>query len=257
MVSMEQVKELRDRTGVSVMQCQKALVEAEGDMEKAIIILKKQSGATAAKKAGRDALAGVIVAKKVGNKVVALTLNCETDFVAKNTDFLTLANTLLDKAIESGVPAAETVAAELVPLAVQKIGENIKLGSITEKTTDGVLGVYIHNGQMGTIVELSGGDDALAKDIAMHVTAMKPEYTTMEEIPAEAIASVKEVFAKEVDATKPADIQEKILAGKIDSYLRERVLLEQGFFKDTAIKVKDIISKAGATVKSVTKLDIA
>ena len=110
---------------------------------------------------------------------------------------------------------------------------------------------------MGTIVELSGGDEALAKNIAMHVTAMKPEYTTMEEIPAEAIASVKGVFAKEVDTTKPADIQEKILAGKIDSYLRERVLLEQGFFKDTAVKVKDIITKAGATVKSVTKLDIA
>lgn len=255
-ITTEQVKELRDRTGISVMQCRKALEEAEGDMEKAIVILKKQAGAVAAKKGGREALAGIIVAKKVASKVVALTLNCETDFVAKNADFLTLANTLLETAVTSGKDAAEKQAAELIPEAVQKIGENIKLGSVTEKSGGGIFGVYIHDGKLGTIVELKGGDEAIAKDIAMHVTAMKPEYTTMEEVPADAAANAKEVFAKEVDTTKPADMQEKILAGKTDAYFRERVLLEQGFFKDTSIKVKDVLSKSGATVVSVTKLEL-
>ena len=251
-ITTEQVKELRDRTGISVMQCRKALEEAGGDMEKAIMILKKQSGIAAAKKGDRLAEAGLIVAKKGDqngqHKAVALVLNCETDFVGKNDDFVNLAKALLEKAWADGKAAMETASAEMIAPVIQKVGENIKLGTVTEISSSNNLGLYIHDGKLGTIVEIKGGDEALAKDIAMHIAAMKPEFKTREEVPAETVEQFKEIAAKEVDTTKPADIQEKILAGKIESYFKDRTLMDQGFFKDTDKKVSDILKTAGAEV---------
>ncbi|MBP7831560.1 MAG: translation elongation factor Ts [Candidatus Pacebacteria bacterium] len=255
-ITTEQVKELRDRTGISVMQCRKALEEAAGDMEKAIMILKKQSGVAAAKKGDREASAGLIVAKKEGNKAIALTLNCETDFVGKNDDFIALAKALLEKAWSEGKAAMEAAAPEMIAPVIQKIGENIKLGTVTEVESANNLGLYVHDGKLGTIVEIKGGDEALAKDLAMHISAMKPEYKTREEVPAETVAQFKEIAAKEVDTSKPADIQEKILAGKIDAYFKERTLMDQPFFKDTDKKISDVLKSGGAELVNYTSLSL-
>lgn len=255
-ISTEQVKELRDRTGISVMQCQKALTEAGGDMEKAIMILKKQSGIAAAKKGDRMTEAGLIVAKKENGKAVAITLNCETDFVAKNEDFINLANSILSKAWDDGVSSLESSTEEMISPVIQKIGENIKLGNAQEIKTDGNVGVYIHDGKLGTIVELKGGDETLAKDIAMQIVAMKPEFLKREDVPAETIAQFKEIAAKEVDTSKPVDIQEKILSGKIDAYFKERTLMEQEFFKDTSKKVSDILKASNAEVVKYIPLSV-
>ncbi len=256
-ITTEQVKELRDRTGISVMQCRKALEEAAGDMEMAITILKKQSGLAAAKKGDRTAEAGLIVAKKEGNKIVALTLNCETDFVAKNDDFITLAKALLEKAWSDGAAAAESAATDMIAPIIQKIGENIKLGSIKETVSENTLGLYVHDGKLGTITEIKGGDDVLAKDLAMHIAAMKPEFMTRDAVPAETVAQVKEIATKEVDTSKSADIQEKILTGKIDAYFKERTLMDQPFFKDDSKTIAQVLKEHGAEIVSYTQLSLA
>jgi elongation factor Ts len=255
-ITTDQVKDLRERTGISVMQCRKALEEAGGDMEKAIMILKKQSGIAAAKKGDREASAGLIVAKKEGGKAIALTLNCETDFVAKNDDFIALSKAMLEKAWTDGKDALVAAAPEMISPIIQKIGENIKLGTVTEVNSANNVGVYVHDGKLGTIVEIKGGDEALAKDIAMHIAAMKPEFKTREEVPAETVAQFKEIAAKEVDTSKPADIQEKILAGKIDAYFKERTLMDQEFFKDTSVKISDVLKKSSAELVTYTQLSL-
>ncbi len=259
-ITTDQVKELRDRTSISVMQCRKALEEAGGDMEKAIMILKKQSGAQAAKKGDRTAEAGLIVGKKGDadgkHKAVALVLNCETDFVAKNDDFVNLAKAMLEKAWNDGKSALETSAPEMIAEVIQKTGENIKLGSITEVISENNLGLYVHDGKLGAIVEIKGGDEALAKDIAMHISAMKPEFLTRAEVPNETVEQFKEIAIKEVDTTKPAEMQEKILTGKIDAYFRDRTLLDQEFFKDTSKKVADILKTASAEVVKYIPLSL-
>src|SRR3989338_2747961 len=182
MITTQQLKELRDATGISVMQCKKALEEAGGDMEKALMILKKKSSDVAAKKADRDVADGVVVIKKDGNRAVIVVLRCETDFVAKNDDFLATINTLADTALASGVQKAEEASSELINTLIQKIGENIKLGEI-EVIEGNILGAYVHNGKSAVVVNLSGGDETLAKDIALHVAAMKPEYLKKDDIP--------------------------------------------------------------------------
>lgn len=231
-ITMDQIKELRESTGISVMQCKKALEEAGGDMEKALMILRKKSGDAAIKKSDRDASDGVVVIKNENGKAVMLVLNCETDFVAKNEDFTNLANALATLAIEEGVEALGSKAQDLISPVVQKVGENIKLGDV-QVVEGGVLGSYVHSGKTGVVVKLSSGEETLAKDIAMHIAAMKPTYITKEEIPAEAVSMATELFQKEVDESdKPADIKQKMLEGKIATYFKEQTLLDQPFIKN-------------------------
>ncbi len=231
-ITTEQVKELRDATGVSVMQCRKALEEAGGDMEKAIILLRKKGSEIADKKADRTAADGLIVARTDGTRALTLILNCETDFVAKNDDFIALANKLADIAWESGADAAREQSQTLINDVVLKIGENIKLGEITEVTGDTV-GVYTHHtGKAAAIAILTGGSADVAKDIAMHAAAMKPRYTHVSEISDADRAQVMDVLKAEVDATdKPEDMKAKIMEGKIASYFKEQTLVDQPFFK--------------------------
>ena len=248
-ITTEQVKELRDKTGISVMQCKKALEEAGGDMEKALMILKKKSGDIAAKKSDRVATDGLVVIKKNGNKAIAVVLNCETDFVSKNEDFVNLANAIADKAVAEGAPAAKSAAADMISPVVQKIGENIQLAEVSE--IEGTnLGAYIHGGKKGVIVALSGGDEALAKDIAMHVAAMNPKYTTMDDVPEEDRKMAVEIFSKEVEESgKPEEIKQKILKGKIDSYFKEQTLLEQPFIKNPDMTIGNLLKTGGAEIK--------
>jgi len=248
-MSIELIKQMRDATGLSVMQCKKALEEAGGDMEKAMILLKKKSSDAAAKKADRETGAGLVTAIQKDGKVCVLTLNCETDFVAKNDDFITLADTVANHALENGVEETKASSKEIIDPVIQKIGENIQLGKL-DMIEGKVLGTYVHNGVIGVAVALEGGDESLAKDIAMHISAMRPSYTNKEDIPAETVAKAKETFAEEVDSSKPEDIQAKILEGKIDSYFKEQTLTEQVFIKDPSKTIKQLLSEKGATLTS-------
>ncbi|MBI3306123.1 translation elongation factor Ts [Candidatus Nomurabacteria bacterium] len=179
-ITTEQIKELRDATGISVMQCKRALEEAEGDQKKALAILKKVSSDIAEKKGGRVALDGAVMIKKSGKKAVLVSLHCETDFVSRNADFLKLLSDLADLALEKmsaqGGPALgwKKEAKDMIDPVIQKTGENIQLGEVYEASGD-VLGDYVHNSKIAVIVSLSGGNTELAKDVAMHVAAMQSE----------------------------------------------------------------------------------
>ncbi len=231
------------------MQCSKALEETGGDMEKALIILRKKGAEVAEKKSDRTASDGLVVTKAEGGRALTLILNCETDFVAKNADFVTLAQTLLDIAWNDGADAAREQAPALINDVVLKIGENIQLGSIEEVTGENV-GVYTHHtGKSGAVVALTGGTTEVAKDIAMHVAAMKPQFLSADEIDAAAKATAMEVFKKEVDESdKPEDMKAKILDGKIASYFKEQTLLDQPFFKSPEKTIGALAKEAGATI---------
>lgn len=249
-ITTEQVKELRDATGVSVMQCRKALEEAAGDMEKAMIILRKKGSEVAEKKSDRAANDGRIIIKQDAGRAVVLTLYCETDFVAQNADFVTLAQTLVDIAWTDGAEKAKEQAPALINDVVLKIGENIQLGAIDE-LSGGVIGTYTHfNGKNAAVVVLEGGSTEVAKDIAMHVSAMKPSYLAATDINEHDRASVIEVLQKEVDESdKPAEIKAKMLEGKIAGYFKEQTLLDQPFFKEPEHTIGAYVAKHGGSVK--------
>jgi len=250
-ITTEQVKELRDSTGISVMQCKRALEEAEGDIKKALAILKKTSSDIALKKVGREIKAGRVSIKADNKKAVLVSLGCETDFVAKNEDFVVLLENLSNLAIENGIEKMKVDAKKMIDPVIQKTGENIQLGVAYEVNGD-VLGNYVHNNKTGVIVSLIGGNTDLAKDIAMHITAMKPEYISQNEIPEDIKNTMREVFEKEIAGVdKPADIKEKMLLGKMTTYFKEKTLLDQAFIKDGEQTVGKLLEKAGAKVKEV------
>lgn len=249
-ITAELVKELRDSTGVSVMQCKNALEEAEGDMEKALIILKKKSSSIAMKKADRTASDGVIVVKDNANKALLLTLHSETDFVAKNSDFVTLANELVNLAWNEGIKAMKAKSLDIINPIVQKVGEKIELGKV-EIVEGTVLGSYVHGGKSAVIVSLTGGTPELAKDVAMHIAAMKPAFTKAEDITEEDQAKVIEVFEKEVaESDKPEEIKKKMLEGKISTYFKEQTLMDQPFIKNGDVTVGNLLKQNGATLVS-------
>lgn len=247
-ITTELVKELRDQTGISIMQCKSALEEAGGDMEKALLVLKKKASGIALKKSDRDAKDGIIVVKETGGKSVLVTLHCETDFVAKNEDFVNLAQSLVDMAIEKGVDAMKEESSAMINEVIQKVGEKIELGNVSE-TSGETLGSYVHNGKNAVIVSLSGGESSLARDIAMHIAAMNPSFLTRDEIDEDTKSKTKEIFQKEVDESdKPADIKAKILEGKIDTYFKEQTLVDQSFVKDPSLTVGDLLAKNNAKI---------
>ncbi len=255
-ITTELVKELRDSTGVSIMQCKRALEEAEGDMEKALLILKKKSSDIAMKKADRDAHEGIIVVVGDDKKTVLLTLHCETDFVAKNSDFTTLAQNLAEKALKEGVENINEASLPMINEIVQKVGEKIELGKV-ELYEGNTIGNYVHAGKSAVIVSLEGGDKDLAKDIAMHIAAMKPAYTTREEVKEEEVNKVKELFAKEVDESgKPEDIKAKMLQGKIDTYFKEQTLVDQPFVKNPDITIGNLLLQKGAKLLKFSRESI-
>jgi elongation factor Ts len=255
-ITTELIKELRDATGVSVMQCKRALEEAEGDMKKALAILKKTSADIAMKKADRAAKDGAIVVKAANGKAVLVTLHCETDFVAKNSDFTNLLSTLADIALTSGIDKMKSEAKDLIDPVIQKTGENIQLGE-SYLVEGAVLGSYVHNGKSAVIVSLDGGTPELAKDVAMHIAAMKPEYMSAYQITDEAKNIVMEISKKEVEASgKPEEVKKKMLDGKISTYFKERTLLEQPFIKNSDETVGKLLENAKAKVKEVKRYSI-
>lgn len=230
-ITTEQVKELRDATGISVMQCKRALEEALGNMEKALAILKKTSSDIALKKADRSLNSGSVAIKNENNKAVLVSLLCETDFVAKNDDFTNLLSKLTEKAFADGLEKMKIESKEMIDAIIQKTGENVQLGD-TYEISGNVLGSYVHNNKIGVIVSLEGGTSELARDIAMHITAMKPEYITDAEITDKTKKTMQEIFEKEVASIdKPAEIKAKMLSGKMATYFKEKTLLDQTFIK--------------------------
>ncbi len=255
-ITTELIKELRDATGISVMQCKRALEEAEGDMTKALAILKKTSSDIALKKMDRTAADGAVMIKEAGNKSVLLALHCETDFVSKNEDFTTLLSKLVDLALEKGMDEMKAMSKDLIDPIIQKTGEKIELGEgyVVEGP---VLGNYVHNNKIGIIVSLEGGDKDLARDIAMHIAAMKPEYITRDEINAEATKLITEIFEKEVASIdKPEEIKKKMLEGKINTYFKEKTLLEQAFIKNGDETISQLLDKNKAKIKEVKRYSI-
>ncbi|MFA5791832.1 MAG: translation elongation factor Ts [Candidatus Paceibacterota bacterium] len=255
-INTEQVKELRDATGISVMQCKHALEEASGDMKKALAILKKTSSDIALKKVNREIKAGGVSIKTTDKKAVLVSLGCETDFVAKNEDFTTLLENLTKGALTDGVEKMKALAKEMIDPVIQKTGENIQLGDVYEVSGD-IIGNYVHNNKVGVIVSLEGGSVELAKDIAMHIVAMKPEYISSEEIPEDIKTTMKEVFEKEIaNINKPAEIKEKMLLGKMSTYFKEKTLLDQLFIKDGEQTIGQLLEKTKAKIKEVKRCSI-
>lgn len=250
-ITTEQVKELRDKTSVSVMQCRKALEEAEGDMEKAIILLRKKGSEMAEKKSDRSASDGRIFIKQDGSRAVVLTLYCETDFVAQNEGFMACGQAIVENAWTDGAEKATEIAPGLINEAVLKTGENIQLGTIEEHKGD-VVGSYTHfTGKTAVVVVLKGGDVDVAKDIAMHISAMKPTYLQSSDIKEGDREAVIEVLKKEVDESgKPEDIKAKMMEGKISGYFKEQTLLDQSFFKNPEMTIEKFLSGKGAEVVS-------
>lgn len=258
-ITTEQIKELRDATGISVMQCKRALEEASGDMKKALAILKKTSSDIALKKVNREVKDGRVSIKTEEGKAVLVSLHCETDFVAKNEDFIKLLDKLTDEALKDGVEKMKINAKEMINPVIQKTGENIQLGDIYE-VEGNVLGNYVHNNKIGVIVSLEGGNIEFAKDIAMHITAMKPEYITPEEINEDTIKTMREIFEKEIaGVNKPEEIKKKMLDGKMATYFKERTLLDQTFIKATENgdeTVGKLLERNKAKIKAVKRYSI-
>jgi elongation factor Ts len=255
-ITTELIKELRDATGISVMQCKRALEEAEGDMKKALAILKKTSSDIALKKADRAANDGAVTIKEGNGKSVLVALRCETDFVSRNEDFTTLLSKLGDIALTNGVEKMKEGAKDMIDPVIQKTGENIGLGEAYEVVGD-VRGNYNHNNKIAVVVSLEGGNAELAKDIAMHIAAMKPEYIDRSEVTEEAQNLITEVFQKEVaNVDKPEEIKKKMLEGKIATYFKEKTLLDQPFIKNPEETIAKLLEKNKAKIKEVKRYSI-
>jgi elongation factor Ts len=249
-ITTELVKELRDQTGVSVMQCKNALEEAEGNMEKALIILKNKSKGIAVKKAERQIKDGTIVILEEENRALLLILGAETDFVSKHEDFISLANQLAQLALKEGLEKMNKDSSDLINPVIQKFGEKIEIGKVIEIKGE-TLGTYVHGNKNGVIVSLEGSDQKLARDLAMHIAAMKPIYLTSQDITQEEKDKVKEVFIKELsESDKPEEIKNKILEGKLDSYFKEQTLVDQFFIKNPDLTIKNLLDNVQAKVIS-------
>ena len=260
-ISASMVKELRERTGLGMMECKKALVEADGNLELAIENLRKSSGMKAAKKAGRVAADGVVRVEVNGSQGTLLEVNSETDFVARDDNFSAFADKVIAKASLAGSTDVGTLMEggleDARSALVQKIGENITVRRI-EKISASVVGVYVHsNEKIGVMIGLDGGSQELAKDIAMHVAASSPMVVNPDDVDPGVIEKEKEIFAAQAESSgKPAEIIEKMVGGRIRKFLAEISLVEQPFVKDPDQTVGQLVEAAGARVTGMVRFEV-
>ena len=260
-VTAAMVKELRELTGLGMMECKKALSEADGDMKKAEELLRIKSGAKASKAADRVAAEGVIglfVAPDASSAAL-VEVNCETDFVAKNDDFRAFANDVArivgaddpaDVAALSNktLPSGETVEAKRVAL-VQKIGENMTIRRFARRQATGRIASYVHGTRIGVLVDVTGGNETLGKDLAMHIAASKPLAVSKEQVPADVVEKERTIAAaRAAESGKPANIVEKMVEGSVAKFLKEVTLLGQPFVKDDKQTVEQLLKGKNATV---------
>ena len=259
------VKELRERTGAGMLDCKKALVETDGDIELAIENMRKSGQAKAAKKAGRIAAEGVILTKVEAGKATMLELNCETDFVARDEGFLAFGNKLLDVAFENNLNdiealnAAEVeggVVSEVRDALVAKIGENISPRRVLTVEGDN-LGAYVHGGRIGVVALLTGGEEELAKDVAMHVAASSPQFVKPEQVPAEVVEKEKAIQIEiAMQSGKPAEIAEKMVVGRMKKFTGEISLTGQPFVKDPSVSVGELLKSNSADVVNFVRFEV-
>ena len=265
------VKELRERTGAGMMDCKKALQAADGDIEKAIEDMRKSGMVKAAKKAGRVAAEGLVVIKQNSetSQVVIAEINSETDFVAKDDSFkgfcdqvatCILADQPADIDTLMGCTVADSgqTVEEMRQQLVAKIGENTSVRRFSQlDSATGVLGSYLHGVRIGVIVELEGGDEALAKDIAMHIAASNPVCIAEEDVPKDLLDKEREILiAQAQESGKPQEIIEKMIGGRINKFLKEITLSGQPFVKDPDQTVAKLLESAGATVKNFIRYEV-
>ena len=269
-ITAAQVKELREMTGLGMMECKQALTEADGDQDAAIDILRKKAGAKVDKKAARIAADGAIAiaVSDDGKKGVIVEVNSETDFVAKGDEFLgfsaDIAKCILDNNpsdIEAlmgmASPSGSGTIAETREALVSKLGENMNIRRFDRFETTGLIGSYVHGRKIGVIVVLEGGDEALAKDIAMHVAASRPQFVNKDEVPEEVVAKEKEILIEQAKQEgKPADIVEKMVVGRVNKFLNEICLLGQPFVKDPDQTVEQLLKSAGAKVNGFVRFEV-
>jgi elongation factor Ts len=262
------VKELRERTGAGMMECKKALVETNGDLDTAIEFLRKSGLAQADKKASRIAADGqvMLVSNDDNTEAVLVEINSETDFVAKDANFLAFAKAVAGNALASGATEVEALMAtdldgsslEVARQAlIAKIGENIQVRRIARMTANGTIGAYVHGGRIGVMVEIAGGDAGLARDIAMHIAALNPEYIDVDDVPADVLDKEKQfLISQAADSGKPADIIEKMVSGRMRKHLAGITLLGQPFVKDGDVTVAKLLEQNGASVKAFTRVEV-
>ncbi|MEH6469615.1 MAG: translation elongation factor Ts [Halopseudomonas sp.] len=262
-ISASMVKELRERTALGMLECKKALVAADGDIELAIENLRKSSGMKAAKKAGRTAADGVVAAKVAddGSFGVLVEVNTETDFAARDESYLSFVNAVTEAAFAAKqTDVAALMAGDLEAARealVQKIGENIGVRRI-ELVEGATVGAYVHsNNRIGVLVALSGGEVEVAKDVAMHVAAVNPRVVNAEDMPEDVLAKEKEIILAQPDmASKPAEIAEKMVGGRIKKFLAENSLVAQAFVKNPELSIGQLVKNAGADVVSFTRFEV-
>lgn len=262
-ISASMVKELRDRTGLGMMECKRALTEAGGDIEVAIEDLRKSSGMKAAKKAGRTAAEGTVAIKLADDNSVGVLLevNSETDFVARDQNFLGFVGTVIDAVFETKNTDIESLMSGALETQrealVQKIGENISVrrATIVEgKNVDG----YVHsNGKIAVLVNLTAGDSVLAKDVAMHVAAVNPQVAKPEDMDAALLEKERAIYvAQAEDSGKPAEIIEKMVEGRVRKFLAESSLVEQPFVKDPDLKVGQLLKNSSSDITSFHRYEV-
>ncbi|MED1949190.1 translation elongation factor Ts [Brevibacillus centrosporus] len=271
-ISAQTVKELRERTGAGMMDCKRALEETNGDMEKAIDLLRERGIAKAAKKSGRIAAEGLTATAVAGNVAAVVEVNCETDFVAKNPEFQTLVKDIaehvvsqrpatVEEALEQPFKGAGETLAHVINEKISTIGENISFRRffLSEKSDNGVFGAYLHmGGRIGVLVTLEGTqNETLAKDLGMHAAASNPRFANRDEVSQDEIDREREVLKNQALAEgKPANIVEKMVEGRLSKYFEEYVLVEQPFVKDPDKKVSALLKEAGATLKEFARFQV-
>jgi elongation factor Ts len=271
-VTAEAVKQLRERTGAGMMECKKALVETNGDLEAAAELMRKSGLAKADKKASRVAAEGVIVIERSadGKSAAIVEVNCETDFVAREADFKAYAANVAKAALTQRPASVEALLAVQVDGAtlddtrralIAKIGENISVRRFQIVEAPAVVGAYLHGSRIGALVAMKSGDDAVAKDIAMHVAAINPARVSAAEVPAEEVAKEREIQLEQAkndpkNAGKPEEILTKIIEGKIRKWLNEITLLGQPFVKDPDQTVEKYLKQAGGEVASFARYEV-
>lgn len=266
-ISASMVKELRERTGAGMMECKKALVETDGDMDAAVEMLRKSGQAKADKKSGRVAADGRVVIATEGKDAAIVEVNSETDFVAKDENFVSFAEAV-GKAVLSG-DAADVESLAAAKLAdgreveaartelVAKVGENISVRRFERLSADDNLGAYTHGARIGAVVAMQGGDASLARDIAMHVAASNPMCVDESGVPADTLERERRIFSEQAaESGKPPEIVEKMVAGKVAKYLKEITLLGQPFIKDDKQSVGKLLKSAGATVTAFVRYEV-
>lgn len=265
-ITADSVKQLRERTGAGMMECKKALIETAGDLDAAAELMRKSGLAKADKKAARVAAEGTVAVERSGNSAAMVEVNCETDFVARSEEFQGFARDLARLSLVNSPASLQALLAlqhgsasleEHRRALIAKIGENIAVRRFVHVTAPGALGTYIHGSRISSLVALNGGDEALARDLAMHVAAANPAYIDASEVPAAVLEKEREILAEQTKAEKkPPDIIAKMVEGRLRKYLAEITLLGQPFVKDPDTSIEKLLKQHGAKVVQFVRYEV-